>query len=41
MIYQMMMQNKCQLFADDTSMFSALHDIDTSANDLNQDLEKV
>ena len=41
MIYQMMMQNKCQLFADDTSMFSVLHDIDTSANDFNQDLEKV
>ena len=35
------MQNKCQLFADDTSMFSVPHDIDTSANDLNQDLEKV
>ena len=35
------MQNKCQSFADDTSMFSVLHDIDTSANDLNQDLEKV
>ena len=32
---------KCKLFADSTSLFSAVHDIDTSANDLNHDLEKI
>ena len=29
------------MFADDTSLFSVIHDIDTSANDLNHDLEKI
>ena len=34
-------KSKCKLFADDTSLFSLVHDIDTSANDLNHDLEKI
>ena len=29
------------MFADDTSLFSVVYDIDTSANDLNHDLEKI
>ena len=29
------------MFADDTSLFSVVHDIDTVANDLNHDLEKI
>ena len=31
-------KSKCKLFADDKSICSAVHDIDTSANDLNHDL---
>ena len=34
-------KSKCKLFADDTSLFSVAHDIDTSANNLNHDLEKI
>ena len=34
-------ESKCKLFADDTSLFSVVHDIDTSANDLNHDLKKI
>ena len=34
-------KSKCKLCADDTSLFSVVHDIDTSANDLNHDLEKI
>ena len=34
-------KSKCKLFADDTSFFSVVHDIDTSVNDLNHDLEKI
>ena len=30
-----------QLFADDTSLFSVVHDAQTSANDLNKDLEII
>ena len=30
-----------KLFADDTSLFSVVHDIKTSASDLNEDLEKI
>ena len=30
-----------KLFADDTSLFSVIHDIQTSANNLNKDLEKI
>ena len=32
---------ECKLFADDTSMFSVVNDINISANDLNEDLEKI
>ena len=34
-------KSKCKLFADDKSLFSVVHDIDTSANDLNHDLERI
>ena len=34
-------KSKCKLFADDTSLFSVVRDIDTSENDLNHDLEKI
>ena len=34
-------KSKCKLFADNTSLFSEVHEIDTSANDLNHDLEKI
>ena len=34
-------KSKYKLFADDTSLFSVVHDIDTSENDLNHDLEKI
>ena len=34
-------KSKCKLFADDTSLFSVAHDIDTSANNHNHDLEKI
>ena len=33
-------KSKCKLIADDSSLFSVVHDIDTSRNDLNHDLEK-
>ena len=32
---------KAILFADDTSLFNVVHDINTSANELNNDLKKV
>ena len=32
---------KTKLFADDTSLFSVLHDIITSANELNNDLKET
>ena len=32
---------ECKLFADDTSLFSVVNDINTSASDLNEDLEKI
>ena len=31
----------CKIFADDTSLFSKVQDINRSANELNCDLEKV
>ena len=31
----------CKIFADDTSLFSKLQNINKSANELNRDLEKV
>ena len=34
-------KSKCKLFADDTSLFSVVQDIDTSENDLNHDIEKL
>ena len=37
----MIIKVKCQLFADDTSFIFVVHDIDTSANDLNHDLKKI
>ena len=35
------MTSKVKLFADDTSLFSVVHNIDESASQLNQDLNKV
>ena len=32
---------ECKLFADDTSLFSVVNDINTSGSDLNEDLEKI
>ena len=32
------LKSKCKLFADDTSLFSVVYDINTSASDLNEDL---
>ena len=32
------LKSKCKLFADDTSLFSMVYDINTSASDLNEDL---
>ena len=34
-------KSKVKLFVNDTSLFSVVHDIVTSANDLNNDLEKI
>ena len=33
--------SNAKLFADDTSLFSVIHDIQTSANNLNKDLERI
>ena len=33
--------SKCKFLADDSSLLSVVHDIDTSANNLNHDLEKI
>ena len=35
------LKSECKLFADDTSLFSVVNDINTSASDLNEDLEKT
>ena len=35
------LSQKAKLFADDTSLFNVVHDIKTSANELNNDLKKV
>ena len=35
------LKSECKLFADDTSLFPVVNDIDTSASDLNEDLEKI
>ena len=34
-------KSKCKLFTDYTSLFSLVHGADTSANDINHDLEKI
>ena len=34
-------KSKCKLFADDTSLFSVVHDIDPSSNYRNHDLVKI
>ena len=31
----------CEIFADDTSFFSNVYDIDISAKELNSDLQKI
>ena len=33
--------SNAKLFADDTSLFSVIHDIQTAANNLNKDLERL
>ena len=33
--------SNAKLFADDTSLFSVIHDIQTSANSLSKDLERI
>ena len=35
------LKSECKLFADDTSLFSVVNDINTSASDLNADLDKI
>ena len=35
------LSTNAKLFADDTSLFSVMHDIQTSANNLNKDLERT
>ena len=35
------LKSECKLFANGTSLFSVLNDINTSASDLNEDLDKI
>ena len=35
------LKSECKLFADDTSLFSVVDDINTSASDINEDLEEI
>ena len=35
------LSSNIKLFADDTSLFSAIHDINVSAAELNEDLRKI
>ena len=35
------LKSECKQFADDTSLFSVVHDINTSGSDLHGDLEKI
>ena len=35
------LSTNAKLFADNTSLFSVVHDIKTTANDLNKDLELI
>ena len=41
MISQIFISSICKIFADDTSLFSKVIDINESANNLNSDLEKI
>ena len=40
-IYQMILKVNIIFLLDDTSLFTVVHDIDTLANNLNHDLEKI
>ena len=35
------LKSECKLIADNTFLFSVVHDINTSVSDLNEDLEKI
>ena len=35
------LKSECELIGDDTSLFSVVHDINTSASDLNEDLAEI
>ena len=35
------LKSECKLFADDTSLFSMVHDMNTSARDLNEGLQRI
>ena len=35
------LKSECKLFADVTSLFPVVHDTNTSASALNEDLEKI
>ena len=35
------LKSECKLFADDTSLFSVAHDLNTSASDINNDLKLI
>ena len=35
------LKSKCKLLADDTSLFSVVHDVNTSASDVNKDLKLI
>ena len=35
------LKSECKLFADDTSLFSVAHDVDTSASDISKDLKLI
>ena len=35
------LKNECKLFADDTSLFSIAHDVNTCASDINNDLKLI
>ena len=35
------LKSECKLFADDTSLFSVVNDINTSVSNLNEALEKI
>ena len=41
MLFLIYTNDLSKLFADDTSLFNVVHDIKTSANELNNDLKKV